>query len=366
MTTTRRQFLQATALAAVALPLGACAAGATGEHRRQGGIRPTATASRRWPDRSATADGSRVFDLTARAGRREFLPGRVTDTWGFNGDYLGPTLRAARGEQVTINVHNALPETTSVHWHGMHLPARDDGGPHQPIEPGQTWSPSWTHRPAGHHALVPPASARTHREARIPRAGRHVRPRRRARKPRSICRRTYGVDDIPLIVAGQAIPSTTATSTSPTTDPPACSATRCSSTARSPRISGRDRGSCGCACSTRPRRASTRSASPTTAVLADRHRRWAAGTALRDATNPALAGRACRDRRGDAPSRTRRAALLPTRPRHRPRDMTTEVGGDDSFDVVELRAAASLTSRPAPLPASLVDVARLDPADAVR
>ena len=32
---------------------------------------------------------------------------------------------------------------TTVHWHGMHLPAAADGGPHQPIEPGDTWTPSW-------------------------------------------------------------------------------------------------------------------------------------------------------------------------------------------------------------------------------
>lgn len=39
---------------------------------------------------------------------------------------------------------NDLDEPTSVHWHGMHLPATMDGGPHQMIEPGQTWKPHWT------------------------------------------------------------------------------------------------------------------------------------------------------------------------------------------------------------------------------
>ena len=66
-----------------------------------------------------------------------------TPTWGFNGAYLGPTLRATRGEQVAVDVHNALDETTTVHWHGMHLPAAMDGGPHQPIAPGETWPPTW-------------------------------------------------------------------------------------------------------------------------------------------------------------------------------------------------------------------------------
>ena len=92
---------------------------------------------------STVEGGKRVFDLRASAGRHDF-GGRVAATAGFNGDYLGPTLRATRGEQVVVNVHNGLDEVTSAHWHGMHLPANMDGGPHQPIEPGATWSPTWT------------------------------------------------------------------------------------------------------------------------------------------------------------------------------------------------------------------------------
>jgi FtsP/CotA-like multicopper oxidase with cupredoxin domain len=88
-------------------------------------------------------DGTRVFELTAQEGTSQFLPGVTTPTWGFNGDYLGPTLRAQRGERVAVEITNALPEPTTVHWHGMHLPAAMDGGPHQPIEPGDTWRPSW-------------------------------------------------------------------------------------------------------------------------------------------------------------------------------------------------------------------------------
>jgi FtsP/CotA-like multicopper oxidase with cupredoxin domain len=89
------------------------------------------------------AQGRRVFDLTAAPGRHDF-GGRTSATYGFNGNYLGPTLRAKRGERVVVNVHNGLSEATSTHWHGMHLPPTMDGGPHQPVEPGTTWSPTWT------------------------------------------------------------------------------------------------------------------------------------------------------------------------------------------------------------------------------
>ena len=88
--------------------------------------------------------GRRVFDLRAAAGRTHFRPGPATPTWGINGSYLGPTLRAARGEKVLAHVHNDLREATTMHWHGMELPAAMDGGPHQLIAPGTTWSPTWT------------------------------------------------------------------------------------------------------------------------------------------------------------------------------------------------------------------------------
>ncbi len=89
-------------------------------------------------------DGTRTFALTMRRGRSEILPGKPVETWGFNGPHLGPTIRAARGDKVRMTVTNRLDEPSTVHWHGMRLPAKMDGGPHQTIEPGGTWTPHWT------------------------------------------------------------------------------------------------------------------------------------------------------------------------------------------------------------------------------
>jgi FtsP/CotA-like multicopper oxidase with cupredoxin domain len=80
-------------------------------------------------DSRITEDGVREFRLSAIAGAAEFLSGMSTPTWGYtdgryDAGYLGPTLRAARGERVRVMVENRLSETTTVHWHGMHLPAR--------------------------------------------------------------------------------------------------------------------------------------------------------------------------------------------------------------------------------------------------
>jgi len=79
--------------------------------------------------------------LHAQTGRTEFFPGRVSRTLGYNGSYLGPTIRVRRGDEVEIAATNALGVETTVHWHGLLVPGPLDGGPHQVIAPGATWRP---------------------------------------------------------------------------------------------------------------------------------------------------------------------------------------------------------------------------------
>ena len=52
---------------------------------------------------------TRVFKLTAQDGHSEVLPGKDrTRTWGFNGPFLGPTLRARRGDKIRAEITNDL------------------------------------------------------------------------------------------------------------------------------------------------------------------------------------------------------------------------------------------------------------------
>ena len=94
-------------------------------------------------DPEPDGDGRKVFDLTIQTGETQIVDAGVSETWGINGAFLAPTLRARRGDLVSFAVHNELPENTTLHWHGMHLPAAYDGGPHQTIRVGASWHPAW-------------------------------------------------------------------------------------------------------------------------------------------------------------------------------------------------------------------------------
>ncbi|MGW3513151.1 multicopper oxidase family protein [Streptomyces sp. NPDC000994] len=144
-------------------------------------------------------DGTRVFDLRMQAGAAEFQDGVKTPTWGFNGSYLGPTLRAERGEKVRVRIRNNLEEASSVHWHGMHLPARMDGGPHQMIGAGATWTPHWTvDQPAATLWYHPHPHGRTEEHVRRGLAGLFLLDdEKSARLPLP---KRYGVDDLPVVV----------------------------------------------------------------------------------------------------------------------------------------------------------------------
>ncbi len=90
-------------------------------------------------------NGEKVFTLTLQKGEKEFLPGKSAATFGINGSYLGPTLRVHSGDRVRMRVTNELGTETTIHWHGMELPAVMDGV-YQIIQPNATWEPYWTIR----------------------------------------------------------------------------------------------------------------------------------------------------------------------------------------------------------------------------
>jgi FtsP/CotA-like multicopper oxidase with cupredoxin domain len=98
-------------------------------------------------------DGAvKEFHLVAEPVKREFAPGMVVNTWGYNGSCPGPVIECTEGDRVRILVTNKLPERTSVHFHGVLLPNGMDGvaGLTQPhILPGETYAYEFTLRQHG-------------------------------------------------------------------------------------------------------------------------------------------------------------------------------------------------------------------------
>ena len=85
-----------------------------------------------------------TFNLALRDTFAQMLPGNQTITAAVNSSkFWGPTLIFNQGDTVHVNVTNHLNDSTTIHWHGMHLPAVMDGGPHQVIPPGTVWQPYW-------------------------------------------------------------------------------------------------------------------------------------------------------------------------------------------------------------------------------
>jgi FtsP/CotA-like multicopper oxidase with cupredoxin domain len=81
----------------------------------------------------------KVFHLVAEPVKRELIPGRMMEAWGYNGTTPGPTIQVTQGDRVRIILDNHLPEPTTMHWHGFEIPVQMDGMPYisqKPIPPG--------------------------------------------------------------------------------------------------------------------------------------------------------------------------------------------------------------------------------------
>ena len=84
-------------------------------------------------------NGVKVFDLETSVIRWTILPGVAVDAYAFNGQIPGPRLHVKQGDRIRIIVSNHLPESTTVHWHGLILPNVMDGPAkitQEPIETG--------------------------------------------------------------------------------------------------------------------------------------------------------------------------------------------------------------------------------------
>jgi FtsP/CotA-like multicopper oxidase with cupredoxin domain len=93
-------------------------------------------------------DGAtKVFRLKPMPMKLKIAPFKTIDVWGYNNSCPGPTIQVTQGDRVRIIVENALPESTSLHWHGLEVPIEQDGVPwisQNPIPPGGTYTYEFT------------------------------------------------------------------------------------------------------------------------------------------------------------------------------------------------------------------------------
>lgn len=102
----------------------------------------------------ATAPRTVEVTITAEPARLTLAPGGgATAVYAYNGTVPGPTIEVREGDRLVVHFRNRLPETSSIHWHGLHIPARMDGSPYYPVKPGATFEYAFT---------IPPGSAGTY------------------------------------------------------------------------------------------------------------------------------------------------------------------------------------------------------------
>lgn len=108
------------------------------------GVSATTDDATPYPARRAPAARTVQVALTAAPAKLTLLGGVTADAFAYNGHIPGPTMEFREGDRVVVRFVNNLPEATTVHWHGMHIPFTADGSPFHPVEPGQTFEYRFT------------------------------------------------------------------------------------------------------------------------------------------------------------------------------------------------------------------------------
>ncbi|HEX2384479.1 MAG TPA: multicopper oxidase domain-containing protein [Acidimicrobiales bacterium] len=108
-------------------------------------------------------DGTKQFDLTTTVTDWEVSPGKTVKAMTYNGTVPGPTIKVNDGDKVAVVLHNQMPESTSIHFHGLDTPNAMDGTTditQDPVKTGETFTYSFVaHGPAvgmyhSHHDAV--------------------------------------------------------------------------------------------------------------------------------------------------------------------------------------------------------------------
>ncbi len=156
-----------------------------------------------------------TFDLNIHESTKQLVSGNQTITGSINNEtFWGPTLFINKGDLIHMNVTNNLNESTTVHWHGMHLPSVMDGGPHQIIPAGTLWQPYWTVMNQATTLWYHPHLHQSTQEQMTKGIGGFIIVKDPVESALALPR-TYGVDDIVLALTSRSYNTTTNTFVSP-------------------------------------------------------------------------------------------------------------------------------------------------------
>lgn len=171
--------------------------------------------------------GQGTVNLEMRVMNHKFNPGNPSDslnggnsqpdgisTYAYNVagssamTILGPTIKWHTLDSTRMTVQNLIGVHTTTHWHGAEVPSHMDGGPHQEIAPGATWqvhfrtldsaSTMWYH-PHYHNLTIEHVQRGLSGMIIVDQPGDQI---------GSTLPRTYGVDDIPVIIGDLGFTST--------------------------------------------------------------------------------------------------------------------------------------------------------------
>ena len=93
----------------------------------------------RYPLKFPTVVSPSGLTLDSKLATSDLGGGLVSNVWAYNGQFPGPTIKANRGDQVSIQLQNHLPEQTITHWHGMIVDHENDGQPMHVIDPASVY-----------------------------------------------------------------------------------------------------------------------------------------------------------------------------------------------------------------------------------
>jgi len=96
----------------------------------------------------------KVFELTASVIQWEVDAGVKVEAWAYNNQVPGPMIRVTQGDKVRLVLKNDLPESTSIHPHGLLVQNPKDGVPgitQKAVKPGETYTYEFTVMNSGSH-----------------------------------------------------------------------------------------------------------------------------------------------------------------------------------------------------------------------